>query len=76
MEGAPGGRWKGTSGAVGLCWGSGGGGEGEDAGVSVSFARGLGTALVRRPGVLGSSGIAVEETWRVEAYVRLPSRRT
>ena len=67
MEGAPAGLPKGTYGALGSSWGSGGVVEVEDDGESVGLARGLGTALVRRTGALGRSGIAVEETWRTEA---------
>jgi hypothetical protein len=38
--------------------------EGDGDGESGGVARGLGTALVRRAGVLGSSGSAVEDVWR------------
>jgi hypothetical protein len=63
IEGAPRGARKGTYGALGSCLGSGRvvGAEGDSE--SVGLARGLGAALVRRAGVLGSSGSAVE-VWR------------
>jgi hypothetical protein len=71
MEGAPGGPRNGIYGALGSCWGSGGvvegDGDGDGDGKSTGLARGLGTALVRRTGALGRSGMAVEATRRTEA---------
>ena len=64
MEGACGGPRKGAYGALWSCLGNGDGVGGEEDGESLDLARGEGTALVRRAGAFGRSGIAVEEAWR------------
>jgi hypothetical protein len=70
IEGAPGGPRKGTYGAGGSGRGSGGAEEDDGDGESTDFARGFGVALLRRTGGFGTSGAAVEERRRAEAWLR------